>query len=314
MTDDGGFRHADMQIGRPGDAERLTSKVESFEDDLVPFLGDPHASQTMGKVVQVAAGLLVAFHAIRAGLWAYFSVLTGNQVGQTFVVGSDRLVSVGRIIDATTVLFWPTLIAAVVVDAMWRRKRRPKDLLRTHGEAYVEATMTRVVPVAYRAGSLILVGAAVGVGVISNPARVRPTEVAGYAIGRSLASVLWALSWATLIVWVIASEHHLARRLAKAADPNLAGFSVPYVEPEVEQTTIGEPAGVGWILRTAGLVMVGMFALLIAIGSISMVASGKDTVAGLIWLAGSVGVLGLVTWAFVRRRRRLGEGQPHSHG
>jgi len=282
-----------------------TSRVESFQDDLVPFLGDPNGSRAMGKALQIAAAVLVAYNLCRAALWAYFSLLSNGAASDAVsAASSNRIVSVGEAIDAMALLFWPTLIVGVVVDAVWRRQRRPKGVLQAHGEAYVEATLTRAVPVGVRVAAVVLVGAAFLAGIGASPNRIAPSEVAGFAASRALAMVLWALAWAALIAFVATSERHLARRVAKAADPNLAMFSVPYVEPEAERGTTGEEAGVGWILRTAGLVLVGLFSFPIVLASMFALPSGKDTAASLIALAIAGPILGLVAWAFVRRWKR----------
>jgi hypothetical protein len=276
--------------------------VDAFDGGLVPVLGDPDASRTLGKAVQGVAGLLVAYHLVRAGLWAYLAVLSQDTIRARTDAGQEGLMIVGKLIDQTTTVFWPSLIAALVVDLLWRRKRRPKDVLQAHGEAYVEAGFTRVVPVGWRIASAAVLGLAVVVGTSGSTSRLRSSsEVASFAMSRSLSSVLWAMVWTGSIVFVIASERHLARRVAKAMDPALASFSVPYVEPEVDSATTGEPSGVGWILRTAGLVILGLFSLLIVIGAIAELPSGKNGAAAILWLAGGGAVLALVAWAFVRR-------------
>jgi len=306
--DDFGISGGTSPFGHPDPlaaAPPSTSRVESFEDDLVPFLGDPTASRSMGKAVQAVAALLVAYNLCRAVLWAYFSLLSSGAVRDgVSAASSNRIVSVGEAIDAMALLFWPTLIAGAVVDALWRRQRRPKHVLEAHGEAYVEATINRAVPAGVRAAAGVLVGAAILVGISASPSRVRPSEAAGFAASRSLTMVLWALGWGALIVFVVMSQRHLARRVAKAADPNLAMFSVPYVEPEAERGTTGEEAGVGWILRTAGLVLVGLFSFIVVLGAMFALPSGKDTAASLIALAIAGPILALVAWAFVRRWKR----------
>ena len=118
----------------------------------------------------------------------------------------------------------------VVVDLLWRRKRRPKDVLLAHGKAYVEAPIKRAVPAWLRGVSaLIVVGSAV-VSIANNPSRLRPTQVPGFATSRGVVRRLRAVL-GTLILFVVASNRHLQRRIDKANDPAFAGFSVPTSRP-----------------------------------------------------------------------------------
>lgn len=282
-----------------------TSSVESFEDGVVPFLGDPVASRAMGQLVQICAGALVLFNLARAAMWVYFSSLSNQVVRGAMTRGdAEQLRSVGSLIDTMTLFFWPTIVVMVVVDVVWRNRRRPKAALESHGEAYVEATITRVLPAWVRVLSILFVASAFAVGFVMNPSRALPSEVPGYAMARAASSFLWACAWGMLIVVVVMSERHLERRVAKAHDPVLSQYSVPYVEPEHENAEIGESEGIGWILRTAGLVLAGLISAVIIIGSLAGLPSGKDTVGLLLFLLGGCVVFGLVVWAFGRRFRR----------
>ncbi len=279
-------------------AAPFTSRVESFEGDLVPFLGDPDRARVSGKLAQSAFAVVAVYNLARAGLWAYLSILMGQR-GQASA--AKQVTAVAHLVDFVSLAFWPTLIAAAAVDLAWRAKRRPKAVLQAHGEAFVEATITRVVPMWLRATSIVLVGVAVGIGAFGSTNPASTSQLSAWAATRGLSALIWAMAWGSLILWVTMSERHLDKRMGKAADPTLAIYSVPYVEPEAENGNIGQPAGAGWLFRTAGLIIAGLFSSLVLIGSVSMLPSGKDTIAALIGLVISGVVLSAVSWAFVRR-------------
>jgi hypothetical protein len=135
-----------------------------------------------------------------------------------------------------------------------------------------------------------------------------PTQVAGHATGRAISALLFAAGWSTFIAWVRLSERHLARRVAKAHDPTLAGYSVPYVTPEKETAslaTLDESAWTAELLRTAGLCVAGAgscFGLLIGLNKL-----GPQPLLGGALLLGSAIVAGLDGWAYIGRLRRARE-------
>jgi hypothetical protein len=282
-----------------------TSKVDAFDDSLVPFLGDPDGSRAAGKLVQGAAAIMVVYNLVRAVLWLRFSGMASSASSLRGGVQSDDLISLGRTIDTFTLLFWPGIIGLLICEFIWQRKRRPPAVLKERGEAYVEATLRRVNPMWIRITTIGLIVVALMVS-FSSPtvSRVRTvSELSNYATTRAAYSGLWAVVFALVIVTVWFSEQHLAKRVAKATDPALAMYSVPYVEPEKDNRDIGESAGIGWLLTTLVLVMLGLFSLIGIIGGISALPT-KDAAAGAITLLISSAVFGLVVWAFVRRWNR----------
>jgi hypothetical protein len=238
-------------------------------------------------------------------LWLDFAMAARGILDGTSSTTSSQLLALGNVIDAVSVVFWPTLLAVAVLDFVWRRKRRPKDVLAAHGEAYVESTFNRVTPPLYRIGFGVVIAIALLTGLTTTTSStLRPADVPGYATARGISSLLWAGAWALEVAIVWLSERHLARRMAKAADPVLAAYSVPFVEPETERGTGGELAGLGWVLRTAGLVLVGMFSALVFIGGVTELPTGKEPAVDLAFGAAGAAGLVLVGWAFVRRARR----------
>jgi hypothetical protein len=282
-----------------------TSRVDTFEDSLVPFLGDPESSKILGRLVQIFSGVLVLYNLVRFGQWLLFASAAQGILNGTGTTTPSQLLQLGQTIDTVALVFWPTLIAVAVIDIVWRRKRRPKEVLAAYGEAYVEATINRTVPVMLRVAMGVSIGLALVTGFVStSPTNLHPADVPGYATSRAASAVFWALAWLCEIGIVWASERHLARRMAKAADPRLAGYTVPYVQPESDRGAVGETAGVGWILRTAGLVLLLLVSGLLIIGAASELPSGKEPVTDLVFLAICVPIVVLVIRAFVRRVTR----------
>lgn len=282
----------------------LVSSVDAFEDGLIPFLGDPNASRLLGRAVQATTALLALYNLVRAAFWAYFAYLLNRPFGVFTRAEVERVESFGRLVDTIDTLFWPTFIVAITVEILWNRKRRPRDVLQAQGEVYVEATIQRAVPIALRVGLMVCMFGGLAISFVMSPASVTPAEATSFATARVLSSLAFAAGWALLIPWVFASERHLRRRIAKANDPVLAAYTVPFVVPEAEPGALGSSgrsAGVGWLLRTAGLVLAGLFSSLIVIGS--LFGLGTDPLLALAWLVGAGSVLALVVWAFVRRWR-----------
>jgi hypothetical protein len=297
-------------LGPPDVSGPARSRVDTFEDGLVPFLGDPNASKLSGRLLQFAAGVLVLYNLVRAVLFTDAAILSQQVLDGTNTTTPETLIDLGHLIDTTTVVFWPSLVVVLVLDLVWRRSRRPKGVLQSHGEAYVEATLNRCTPVLARVGFALPCAIAVVVGLSSNSAHVRAADIPGNMTARAVASFAWAIGWVGLIALVWFSERHLARRVAKAADPMLAAYTVPYVEPE-PAGTIGESAGPAWIFRTAGLVLLGLVGLAFALGGLLELPSGKETGVDLVFVLLGGAALGFVGWRFARR---FGRAKPARGG
>jgi len=266
---------------------------------------EPTPSRSLGQAVRV-----LAFMA--AGIWTVKAVLlfqrwvAERDVGDSVSVGG---VGDGAVVDTLLALvtvagFW-VVVAAIICDLLWRRQRRPKALLKSHGEAYVELPLIWVFPVRYRlaVGSLVALAVIAGANSrVPEPTLFTDPEAFDRArLWAAIAAAAWAPVWATGAIMPWLSERAHARRVEWSQWYRWRPETVTYVEP-VRDSDIGEGEGIGWILRTAGLVLAGMLGVIFAIGGLSGVAGGDP--AGVLFLVPGAVTTWLVVRAMVRRRPR----------
>jgi hypothetical protein len=278
--------------------ERLRSK-------LTPYLGpDPVPSRQLATSFQILSGIGAALWVARAVLFYVQSNREPNVVVDGFA-GTVRIEGANAAaLGVTGLIGFALVVALIAVDLLWRRQRRPKDVLQAYGEAYVELPMIWVFPMRYR----LLSGAGVGLALLAGANSslndgAMFTDLADIQDAyrwSAVSAIGWAVLWATGVAlpWLADRSHQ--RRLEWSAwyrdRPGTVGFVTP-----VRDNDIGDPAGAGWILRTAGLVLLALTGIILVFAGLE--ASGEgDTGAALICLLLAALSLGIVIRAFVRRR------------
>jgi hypothetical protein len=268
---------------------------------MAPYLGpEPLPSLTLGRIFQ-------ALTLTGAAVWLVRALLLARQPVE--VPSFDPFAppppdtTIDVLLDVTGLAAFGLAITLIVVDFVWRRERRPKELLQSHGEAYVELPVIWVFPMRYRfvlVASFVFAFFARVKGTVSDPTPFTPLATFQEAHRWSVAAALgWAVVWALGAVVPVLSERAHARRLAWSAWYRERPQSVAFAPP-VRDDDLGEPEGFGWILRTAGLVLgalVGLVMGLIAIGEV-----GKGHPGGLPWLVGAIVIVFFVVRAFGQRR------------
>jgi hypothetical protein len=273
-------------------------------DKVTPYLGpDPVSSRQLGMAFRVLSFCGAALWVVRA-LLLYAQASSEPVVEMTgFGTGTVKGAN-AELLAVLNMVGVGMVVALIVVDLLWRKERRPKDVLQTYGEAYVELPMIWVFPMRYR----LVLGAGVGLalvarmkGTITDATVVTDVGVLQEAYRWSAVSAIgWAVVWGAgaALPWLADRSHD--RRLAWSTwyreRPGTVGFVAP-----VRDNDIGEPAGFGWILRTAGLVLAAFLGLIFFIAGMEL--SGEGARAGaFLWLFMAALTEGLVIRAFVQRR------------
>lgn len=120
------------------------------------------------------------------------------------------------------------------------------------------------------------------------------------------AAALLAVTWILLVVFVLTADRHLRRRLEWSGEARAHPAAVPYFPPQRETVDqSGTPAGIGWVLSTAGLVLLVLLGGVVGIASIVGIVTGH--LVGVPYLMASAAVLAVPVWVFRRRRRRRAE-------
>jgi hypothetical protein len=273
---------------------------ERHRAGLAPYLGpDPLPSLTLGRVFQ-------ALTLVGSAVWLVRAMLLAQQPVElpTFdpLAPPPPVTTVDLLLDLTGVGAFALAITIIIVDFVWRRERRPKELLKAHGEAYVELPVIWIFPMRYRFVFVFAICFAVfarSKGIVSDPTPFTPLATFEEAHRWSLAGALgWAVVWALGVVVPLLSERAHERRLEWSAWYRERPHSVAFAPP-VRDNDIGDPEGFGWILRTAGLILAALVGLVTGLAAGSEVAKGNP--GGLPWLVGAVVVVFLVVKAFVRR-------------
>ncbi len=280
----------------------------------IPYLGqDPPPSRAIGTALKyacAAAGvvrLALAINIARRALLAQRILDTGAtaDLQQKWTSNSDLI----RNLDHIALV---TFCVGVVLELVWRQRRRPGAVRREQGEAYVESPLTWIV----RPGVRVLLFLPVIAGFVlrsvgyideATPLTEFPRRLAFLAA----ASAMWAVVWFSVTTWVFLSDRVLERRIAASGAARGLPASVPYFPPvQDRETDVVTRDGVGWVFRTAGLVIGGMAAVVATIAGVGLVLD--RAMVGVVWLA--LGLMGdvLVVRTFARRarqRRPAADGQ-----
>ena len=254
----------------------------------IPYLGPiPVPSRSLGSWVKFAcvAGALVRL----VTAWAHHH--------QAHLI--HRLMDGDRSEDLRAALFQDdahlarlnramvaTMIAALALQVAWGYRRRPRARARQLGEAHVESPMRWIVPTWFHAGTIVLVVAALVLRAIGDaPTDPTLSDLAALRTFGAAASACWALAWLMSAGCVVLADRAFDRRLELSAPARLVPAAVPWFPP-VEEPTV-RPPDAGWILRTAGLVVLAGTAAVLTIAGVGGLAEGSTAAAGLL-------VLGLV--------------------
>ena len=300
--------------GRLSDDEARAARL------AVPYLGpDPAPSGAAGKVI---IGLMVMAILSRLAAAAVF-VQRGSLERQIADQGDRRISGVGfdpqawnstgsalatnrhvgAIVSVAMVLL---LLAYIVAFLVWRDQRRPRKALATYGETHVESPLRWISTGAQRAAMAGLIVTSFLIGfqgrvVVGTPL----ADVPGKRLWAAVACLSWAGVWWMQIVQVRASERAYAERLAASFAARAGHVPVPVFAPVQKagsNADMGEPEGALWVLRSAGLFMVGLISGLVLIGAI-----GEHSLEVVPYVAVAAPAFGLVVWAYVRRFQRKAE-------
>ena len=278
---------------------------ERLRDKLTPYLGpDPVSSRQLGTAFRILS-------MVGAAVWLLRAVVSYAQADlePELVVSSTGLITVqgahAELLGLLSLVVFPLVVALIAVDLLWRRERRPKERLQARGEAYVELPMIWVFPMRYR----LVLGAGVALAVLAGMKSqltdvtilTDPTAIQEAYRWSAVSAIGWAVLWATgaALPWMADRAHD--RRLEWSAWYRDRPETVGYVLP-VRDNDIGEPAGFGWILRTAGLVLLGFLGLIFLAAGMEILGEG-DTAAAAFWLFLAAMSEVVVIRAFVRRRK-----------
>ncbi|MFN8039752.1 MAG: hypothetical protein U0Q07_11140 [Acidimicrobiales bacterium] len=272
-----------------------------------PYLGPvPPPSTLLGRALIVACAVMAALGVARSLAYLMRASIDQALVDRVSVPRGD-LESSSSLVAALSLAAMAGVFATVGLEVAWRRRRRPKEVLQAYGEAYVEAPLRQAVPIGVR----LALGLAGGASVLAffQGATTRSMTAAQLVSARrwsATAAALLAVTWILLAVFVLTADRHLRRRLEWSGEARAHPGAVPFFPPqrEVGEQT-GTPAGLGWVLSTAGLVVLVLVGGLMGIGSVAAIVTGQ--LAGLPWLAVSAAVLALPVWVFRRRWRRRAE-------
>lgn len=269
----------------------------------VPYLGnDPMPSARYGTAMQIVTAA-AATVAVAQAMVLHTRGRISQRIASGDLASSDAWTGKTNLLVGLGLFRAALVVGALVTGWLWRRSRRPKDLLIHGGEAHVELPLTWIVPtwLRYLPGGLIFVGVAVGVAVMPDPTMQLDYEQAAAADRAGMIGALcWAAAWSTLAYWPVISERTYAVRLAWSAWYRERPGSVPFVMPVADRpSTIGTPAGGAWVLRTAGLVVLSLVGFIGTLSAVSSLVS--DTVPAFITLVLLVPLDIVLVRTFLRR-------------
>lgn len=280
----------------------------------VPYLGpEPPPSRTAGRAMLGIVGVILVLRLLIAAL-----LIEQSQRLREMADGTRRpgtLAALDRSDNALVVLTLAHLalaVAAGICWLAWRAMRRPKDVVQRQGEAYVESPLRWVRGTANR----WWLGVCIGAGVIANslaaaatpsyPLRPTAAELATSRSWAAASSLLFAGAWISWGLVVRRSEALLAERLELSPDHRAGLVATPHflAVPKADSNSSWEQSeGIGWVLRTAGLVLLIMVSVLGAIGGIAGLADG-DVAGAPFLLVGAAGCALAVRIVLGRRTRR----------
>jgi len=300
--------------GRLSDQEAQAARL------AVPYLGpDPAPSVVAGKV---AIGFLIVGIISRLAAALVFvqrasldrqvaDQLNRRATGQAFdpqalYTASSALTDNRHTTAMISITYLLVLLGITVSFFIWRAQRRPKAVLEAFGETHVESPLRWVRTRAYRSllGGLIVASLLIG---FQGSVTVNTTaaDVAGKRMWSAVACLGWACVWVLQILLVRASERAHADRLAASSAQRAGEVPVPVFAPlpRADQSAqVGESEGALWILRSAGLFMVGLIS-----GFVLIAAIGEHSMEVVPYAAVAAPIFGLVVWAYVRRFQRKAE-------
>jgi len=274
----------------------------------IPYLGpEPPPSKISGLALIGASGTGAVFFLIRAGLYLHLAALERTFLDRRTPSTLADVQSTTRLVSSLGSIVLLLVGLTLLVDLIWRYQRRPKKARTELGEAYVEFPLKWVTPVALRA---IWVGLALGSILLGQAGSIHPTTLAadypGHRQMTALGSVGWAVLWVSLGVWVVLVNRSHARRLAFSLPYRADASQVPYfpsvagaVLLETKRTGDRGASGIGWALRTAGLIMLCFIGTGALIGGWAEIGYGHITGWG--WLLGGAAMWAFVIWVMVRR-------------
>jgi hypothetical protein len=276
----------------------------------IPYLGPhPPPSRAFGPSVVIASVAAAITRACQAAAAFRRADLDRQLLAQGRTVAIQRaLESNQAVLDELHTAAIATFAVALVLNLVWREKRRPRAVRTSHGEAYVESPLNWIVKGWPRA--LVIVPALGAITFWTMSQTTEQTVLEDLPRLRTYAAVAcacWALMWLADVVWVVLADRALDRRVAASAEARRAPATVPYFAPVTEhQAASGEPAGVMWVLRTAAMVVGGLGSVLVTAGAAGEFLDGRLAFIGL-YAAGVVGDV-VVIGLFVRRWRHRRDG------
>lgn len=272
--------------------------------DTIPYLGPvPAPSQPIGKLLQVACVAAAGIGLVRALLFVRRSDLDRQLVDG--VRGSAIAASLRSNADSLALMQSLTRVSVIVIvigGMAWSSARRPRDRRIEQGEAYVESPMNAVVPLwmrlvtafAWAAGLLLFIATS------GSTSTTTAADLSGLRLRSAFSSASWAVGCVFYLLWIKRANAKLDHRLTWSTPYREAPDLVPFHTPisEIAAGQVGTPSGFGWMLRTAGLVMLALTGFVMVLGSLT--ESPRNVPVALLGVA----IMGFVVAAGVRRFRK----------
>ena len=199
----------------------------------IPYLGpEPPPSRQLGTFLRVALILGGLSALARAALYLQRASLDRRLASNPT---ADVVAAIRGNQDALALITIATLLlagAVVIVNILWRRQRRPKEILNAHGEAYVESPLRQITPASARVALAVAMFIfLIGLMNSNPPTGTTVDHLAHYrdwsAVTMLALAGLWAFDY---IVVVIADRHH-DNRLRLSMAVRQRPETVPFIPP-----------------------------------------------------------------------------------
>jgi hypothetical protein len=297
----------------PGAPQRWTADSEAAKH-TIPYLGpQPPPSQTWAIPVQIACGALALLYVVKAAVFLWQARVEQDWLDDPLSSTVNPARPAVLVMSALDVLGLLLAIVFIVLTIVWRIERRPKRVRNDLGEAYVELPLKWLISPGMRA--IWVAGLVIGY-MLHNAGAVNastsPTDYPQHRVLLALANLAATATATAYVVWVEPVKRSHERRVAWSwpyrADAVPVPAPVPFF-PAVAGSGYGgnergprsRSGGIGWALRTSGLIMLIFIGVVALWGGTVEIANGRAD--GFPWFAAGVLMNGFVVWVMVRRYR-----------
>jgi hypothetical protein len=257
-----------------------------------PYLGPvPAPSHPLGVALISGSVVFAILALVRAALYWQRAGLDRQLVEGVDV--HDAIVTNAGWMSRLSWITTAGIIGFVVIDVLWRRRRRPISTLQQWGEACVESPLRVVYSPALGLTTLATL-ALWGVAFVNSlaPGASTAAELVAARKWSAVGYLALAVLWVLVTPRVLASQGHLARRVARSGGARLDPAGVGFIAPTPPSVARGAGRGgrprspQSWRGRGA---MLALCALEAVIG-VALVANGQVLGVGLIFLGALMAV------------------------